>query len=490
MRVLLIYPLPRMVNQPGPHWIPLGLSYIAAALRRGGHAVSIYDRFAAAGLLSPHREMINAGMMERLRSFKPDLVGFNTVTPLIYDTAECAALVRNRFDGLLLAGGHHATALPELTLRNIPQLDGVVQGEGENALLRLAEGENPAHIQGVWWKNNERVGGSAPEQIPDLDCLPFPAFDLLEMPFYIQRGRNAIKGHHLSTAALITSRGCTRRCDFCSEALTYGPGVRRHSPGYVLEMIRRVLTDYPVEAIYFHDNDFLSDGERAAAICERLIDTGLHRRVKFSIQTRVSRLNPDILGLLKRAGCTLVEMGIETASQAELDSVHKGTTVELNERAVEMCRQAGLAVHAYMLTGFAGETGADLEARRRWLKGSPGNLSFSMSMLQLYPGTRLYRERGASFFEHNRWTGEAVSAFYQKDHLSAVPAAERKTWMEHKFLPLQKWRNRTALLRRNPPLAIGRIVLDKAARLWRRPGRGNTPRAAGLHSGRDRKPIQ
>ena len=470
MKVLLIYPLPRMADRPGPHWIPLGLSYIAAALRRAGHTVSIYDRFAAAALLGPHRDRINAAMLGRLRSFKPDLVGFNTVSPLIHDTADCAALIRNIFAGPLLAGGHHATALPELTLGRIPQLDGVVQGEGEPAMVRLAGGEDPAQVPGVWWKTNDRLAGSAPQQIADLDSLPHPAFDLLEMAFYTRRGRNAIKGHHLSTAALITSRGCTRRCTFCSEHLTYGQGLRRHSPEYVLEMIRRLAADYPVEAIYFHDNDFLADRERARAICEQMIDAGLHRRVKFSIQTRVNRIDLEILGLLKRAGCTLVEMGLETASQAELDSVHKGTTVELNERALAMCRRAGLAAHGYMLTGFEGETAADLEARWRWLKERPGAFSFTMGLLQLYPGTRLYRERGGGFFEKNNWTAEAISAYYRKDHLSAVTEEEREAWMKQKILPLQRKRNRAALLHRNRLPALARIMADRIARMRRRRG--------------------
>ncbi len=235
-------------------------------------------------------------------------------------------------------------------------------------------------------------------------------------------------------------------------------------------MLRSVLAEYPVEAIYFHDNDFLSDRDRAAAICEKMIAAGLHRRVKFALQTRVSRINPEMLQLLKRAGCTLVELGIEAASQAELDSVQKGTTMDLNGRALALCRQAGLAAHAYMLAGFEGETAADLEGRLRWLKRGPHNLTFSMGLLQLYPGTRLYRKKGASFFEENRWTGETVSAYYQKDHLSAMPAAEREAWMKQKFLPFQRRRNRIAILRRNPPLKIARIIMEKIVRSRRRGG--------------------
>ncbi len=470
MKVMLISPLPRLAQKPGPRLLPLGLAYMAAILRREGHTVSIFDRFAAAASLGPDQEQIDARMLQRLHLFQPDLIGLNTISPLIDDTAVCAALIRQQFLGPLLAGGHHATALPELTLEKIPQLNGVVQGEGELALLSLAGGADPSRVPGFWWKNGETISGSAPEQISDLDKLPFPALDLLDMRFYTRPGKNAIRGHYLSAVALITSRGCTRRCSFCTESLTYGQGVRRHSPEYVVEMIRDVLMKYPLEGIYFHDNDFLFDRERAVMICEKMIAAGLHRRIKFAIQTRVNRISLAMLRLLKKAGCTLVEIGFETASQAELDSVRKGTTVAQNSRALELCRRAGLEVHAYMLSGFAGETVADLEARLHWLKRGPPHLTFSMSMLQLYPGTDLYREKGNSFFENGVWTGEKVRAYYQTDHLSAVPAAERRAWMKRRFFPYQRRRDRAAVLRRNPPLKVIRIIVEKAVHIWSRRG--------------------
>jgi anaerobic magnesium-protoporphyrin IX monomethyl ester cyclase len=463
VKVMLVYPLPQLRRKPGPHWAPLGLAFIAAALQKEGHEVTIFDRYAEAGQWGPAQDRINGLMMERVRNFRPDIIGLNTITPLIYDSIECAELIREEFAGLLIAGGHHVTALPDLSLQRIPQLDLVVQGEGELVLPKVAGGEKPGNIPGVWWREGEVIKGSSPEQIEDLDNLPYPAVDLLDIPFYTRSNRSAIRAHDLSVMSLITSRGCTMNCDLCTESLTYGRGVRMHGPEYVLNWAKQIVDDYPhVEALYFLDNDFLIDRERAVAICKGLIESGLNRRVKFAAQTRVNRLEPELLKLLKNAGCVMLEMGIESSSQKQLDSVHKGTTVEMNRKALEMCRKAGIAVHSYMIMGFEGETVEDLEQRLRWMRKTAGQATLTMGLLKIYPGTRLYREKGEAFFENNPWARGAIEEYYRTDHLSGMTAAERINWIMGSYRRELRHRNRKALLLRNSSGKLLQIIFRKA----------------------------
>jgi anaerobic magnesium-protoporphyrin IX monomethyl ester cyclase len=462
MKVMLIYPLPHVGQKPGPHWLPLGLSFIAASLIRAGHEVSIFDRFAMAAVHSPEKELINTLMLQVIEAQKPDLIGLNTVSPLIYDTAECAALIRRQYGGLLIAGGHHATALPDLTLRKIPELDGVIQGEGELALTRLAGGENPLAIPGVWWRNEDAVCGSEPEQIADLDSLPLPSLALMNMAFYTQRSKTVIKEQYLRAASLVTSRGCLNKCDFCTENLTYGWGVRLHSSGYVFEWIDKILVDYNnIEALYFHDNDFLVDRERAFLICEGLLKSRLKRKIRFAIQARVNRLDPEILTILKRAGCSLIELGIESASQGQLDAVNKNILADMNTKALQMCRKAGIAAHAYMMIGFPGETVADLENKRRWLEKMGRSFTYSINTLRLHPGTKLYRQRGGRFFEESTWTKKEVTAFYNTDHLSTISSQDILTWMKTFHGPDLRRRRRLAVLRGNRPLTLFKLALAR-----------------------------
>jgi radical SAM superfamily enzyme YgiQ (UPF0313 family) len=158
-----------------------------------------------------------------INNFQPDIIGFNTVSPLIYDTVACVALVRRSYRGLIVAGGPHASALPALTLKKISGLNGVIQGEGEEAIVRLADGNNPDQIPGVWWKRGPGSQPTAPSQvlqIENLDTLPFPAFDLLDMDFYTRPSTYPIAGHYLSSISLLTARGCSHNFEFCCESLT------------------------------------------------------------------------------------------------------------------------------------------------------------------------------------------------------------------------------------------------------------------------------
>ncbi len=455
MRVLLIYPF---VGE-SMMWMPLGLPFIAAQLRARGHAVAIFDRYAIQRHVGATEQAVDRAMLDGIREFKPDLVGLNTLTPLIYDTAESAKLIRTEFAGMLVAGGYHATALPELTLLKIPELDGVVAGEGEFVFTRLADGESPRLLPGVWWREGGFVQAPAapPAQIADLDSLPLPALDLMDMDFYTQRCYATIRGHNMRAATLVTSRGCYRRCRFCAESLTYGRGVRFHSAAYTLDWIQRLITDHAVDGLHFHDNDFLANEARVREICEGLLRQGLSHRVKWSIQARAERLTPEIAALLRSAGCVLVEIGVEAGTQAELDRVAKGSTVEENTRAVAICREAGLEVHAYMLNGMEGETIPDLEQRLAWVKQARPT-SFQWSQVAMYPGTLLYREKGGDFFARSEWTREAISAYYSEYGLSRISPELRRDWMRRRADPFFRRFFWSDAIRRYPAQTLARIA--------------------------------
>ncbi len=459
MRLLLIYPH----AQAGmPLWMPLGLAFAAAALRRAGHTVAIYDRFAAQFQHTFNIPQVDAAMLEQIEQFQPDLIGLSTISPLIFDTVESAALIRQTFSGLIVAGGYHATALPELTLQKIPALDGVLTGEGEIALAQLADGHAPRTIPGLWWREQGRITPPAAPaaQIPNLDDLDFPAFDLMDMPFYTQRSDGMIRRHNRRATTLITSRGCYAHCTFCAESLTYGRGVRWHSAAYVLEWIGRVMRDYDVDGLHFHDNDWLANEDRAREICEALIQRGWHRRLTWSIQARADRITADLARLLKTAGCALVEIGIEVGTQEELNHIGKGTRVETNTSAVRLCRRAGLDVHAYMMTHLPGETIADLERRLAWLKHNPVT-SFQWSQLNVHPGTVMYAKHGHNFFAEHDWTALNIEHYNSQDTVSAIPPDTRRAWMVKQFAPFARWHWWRNAIGRYPTLLLVRLAWSK-----------------------------
>ena len=177
MRVLLISPLSWSKTFPQSSWMPLGAGFVASELRRRGHTVSVFDRLALAGRIGPNRPSINKAMLDHVHSFRPELIGFHTSSPTIYDTAECVSLLEGRFHGLMVAGGHHATALPELTLERIPGLTAVVKGEGEIPMARIADSHSPETIPGVLWKKaSGEIAHTSQTQTGDLDSFSIPAY--------------------------------------------------------------------------------------------------------------------------------------------------------------------------------------------------------------------------------------------------------------------------------------------------------------------------
>lgn len=477
MRFLFVTHGTEATALPEPHWLPLGFAYIGALLKRHGHAVQVFDRYAVMGRLGLDRERIDQAMLTAVKTLVPDVIGLSTISPMIYETAHCAKIIRSSFQGIILAGGHHATALPRVTLGNIPELDGVVIGEGEEPLLALAEGTKHKEVDGILWRSNgEATAGKetlralerSSARVSELDTLPFPDFSLFDAAFYTRRTSSVIRGFHLSTLSMLGSRGCNHRCSFCTESLVYGGGVRFHSVDYIMEMIERSLLQYPqVEGIYFHDNNFLVDPARVEQLCRRFIETGLAKRFLWAVQARADMLEPDLLRLMRKAGCIKMEIGVEAVSQKDLDSVRKGTTVGLNEEALWQCRDAGISVHAYLLTRTEGESMGDLEAKLEWLKKNRPD-TFSMSSMLRYPGSLLYREKGAKFFETQDWTRESVLGFYAEDVLSEVVPQERKHWMQSRFEPFSRKHHRFARLRLNPKQMWPQIFYEAILRRIKR----------------------
>jgi radical SAM superfamily enzyme YgiQ (UPF0313 family) len=465
-------------NAPAePFWIPLGFAYIGALLKKHGHDVHVFDRHAAMARWGSDYDRIDQAMLDTVKSFAPDVVGFATISPLIHHVAHCAQILRKQFDGMILAGGHHATAMPHLTLEKIPGLDGVGIGEGEESLLALAEGNPPDEITGLLWRQNchlnqdrENLELTKPVagRIKNLDSLPFPDFSLFDTAFYTRRTSSIIRGFYMSTLTMLCSRGCSKRCSFCTESLVYGGGVRFHSAEYIIEMVERTLRQYPqVDGIYFHDNDFLIEPERAEHLCKKFIKTGLAKRFSWAVQVRADRLEPVLLKLMKKAGCIKMEIGVEAATQNDLDFMQKDTTADINEKALRLCRETGISVHAYMLTKTADESLADLQTKLNWLKQNRPD-TFILNALQRFPGSLLYRETGDRFFETHDWTIENIRGFFNEDIFSKVSPQERQQWMQSCFEPFYRSHHRFTRLKRTSPLRWPQMYSDAIRRRLKR----------------------
>jgi len=398
MNILLIYPTAPRTHWPrGPfrsRWIPTGLAYLGAALLRAGHRVKVHMREEVLMKNGFDWERAEEDLRKLLTEFSPEMVGFSVVAPAIGETAHLARTTRDMCGRgtLVVAGGPHASILPEGTLEACPDVDAVVLNEGEETIVELAERGIGPQVNGIVYRDNGRCVRTAPRRrVCDLDELGPPAYELFDMKYYTTPSRWMIRWMKLSAANIRTSRGCTNRCRFCAGHQISGLGVRYHSVEYVMEQALRAVNDFGVEAIHFEDDTLGGDRGRLLEICESMCRLGLHRRVRWDCCLRVDQADIELLRRMKSAGCVQVEYGFESGSDDALRRLGKRSSVELNRRAVSLTRQAGLRIFADIMVGLPGETEREFRRTLRFVRWARAEV-LSAARLAPLPGTPIYEQ--------------------------------------------------------------------------------------------------
>ncbi len=352
MRVVFIYPdLLEGAAWRGYYYSGIGI--LAAVLQQAGHE---------AALLHVTQPIAREAFLERLGALLPGdgprLVGFSITSNMVPFLQEWSGWIKARWpDVLVVAGGVHATLVPEETLA-IPSVDMVCVGEGEGAIVELAAalqaGHAPGGIRNLWWKRPDgSVERSPLRPLVDLDTLPFPARSLYDYPNL----------HHerLGEATMMVSRGCPYRCTYCcNEALRQvyrglGPPVRFRSVALVIAELRQVLADYPFVRRFVFDDDILPLRREWFREFARAYRQEIGR--PFACNLRPNLADEEVVGLLREAGCDEVRFGIESGN----DEVRNGLLLrqlgrEEIVRAFALCHRAGMKVFAFNIVGFPGET--------------------------------------------------------------------------------------------------------------------------------------
>ena len=458
VKILLVTP---NVDDHAAPWIPLGQCYMAGLAKSRGHEVIMFDRMLEHVRARGNAEVVEEKMIDLVKKYRPDLIGLSTVSSAIFDSIACARSIRKVYSGRMVAGGHHTSVFPNLTLERLPELDAVVAGEGEYALLHLAESADPADpFPGVLWRTESSAGIVQQQRKNDLDSLPFPDLEILDTDYYTAPNTRLIRGFYLSSVCLLTSRGCQNACVFCAESSAYGAGVAFHSPEYVVENMEQVIMDFSINGIYFYDNDFLIDPERVERICEMILHRGIQKKISWCIQARADRIEKDIVKSLKRAGCVKIELGIESTEQRLLNRIDKSIVADQNIQAIRKIQKAGVRVHSYFLNGLEDESIKDYEKQLRAIKKVRPD-TFQWGEVVIFPGSRLYRQKGEQFYERNAWTEKNIREFSERRLLSRSKLKIKREWMDRHYRPYYGRRNRWSRLRNNGFNYVAKKVLSK-----------------------------
>ncbi|MGN6507107.1 MAG: B12-binding domain-containing radical SAM protein [Tepidisphaeraceae bacterium] len=375
----------------------LGLLHLAAEVRLHGYAPSIIE--------SDILDMDSEAVARRVIDARPRFVGITLFTVGVWESVKIARKIKASLpETVIIVGGPHIASMGRETLERFCEFDVAVQGEGEKVLVELLKaleaGTPLAQVRGVIYRDpaGEVKSTVAPVTPNELDDLPFPAWDLL--PDFPKSYPLAIYDYPKGPVATIAaSRGCPFHCKFCDTS-TFGARVRYYSPAKVVEMMRHLHETYGVRHVLFVDDLFLASRVRTTEFCNRLIESGL--KMTWSCAARVDTVKPEILGLMKRAGCWQISFGLETGSDEMLRKMDKSARVERSEQAVRWTAAAGIRVKGLFMLGYPGETRESIQMTKDFVRRIPMTI-MNLTKFTPYPGSPVYREIYGTTIREDHW---------------------------------------------------------------------------------------
>ncbi|MCP3953397.1 MAG: radical SAM protein [Desulfobacterales bacterium] len=371
MKILLIYPycLEERINADDSEVVPMGLFNVAAVLKDAGHDVQV---------LNWHNLRGNPDAVQKALTFEqPDVVGLSILHANRWGGIEIARLAKKvNPDIRTVFGGIGASLLWEHFLTHFPEIDFIVTGEGEYTLAGLVSSLEKGHdneiaaLPGVAYRQKGAIKCNlAAPLIKDLDSLPDPA-------------------RHFDFQHIALTRGCPGDCSFCGSPEFWQRKVRFHSAGNFVDRIER-LYRRGTTFFYFSDDTITLRKKLILDVCSEI------RRRKMSITwaaiSRVDTVDAEILAAMRRAGCIQISYGVESADEGIRRLLNKKTDANQIRRAFKLTARHGIMTRAYFIYGCPGESWETTDKNIALIREIKP-LSAIFYILDIFPGTKLYRE--------------------------------------------------------------------------------------------------
>jgi len=350
------------------HGAPMNLAYIASYLRKkiSNVEVKIFD-----GSIGDNIESC-------IINFQPSIIGVTATTPQAPSAYRLGDTIRSRWPEILtVIGGVHASVMSQEASEHF---DVVVVGEGEEVFSQIVANFRKKQLQ---------KGILQGEPLENLDDIPSPAFDLLNMRHYL---RNGIQLPTLKppVIGMVTSRGCPYRCAFCWNSFRKAK-VRYFSANRIVEEILFLRKEYGITKIYFLDDEFLINRERIEELSVLFKQSGISKWLKWACSARATTLNLPLLKRVKGMGCVLVNIGLESGNQRILQYLKSGSaTVAMNEKALNIGAEAGMTMGGSFIFGTPTETLEEMKQTFNWIASHPNLKFIGISILTPYPGTKVW----------------------------------------------------------------------------------------------------
>lgn len=354
------------------NYVPLGLLYIAACLQEKGRNVEFidYQLFSHAVSFNPRLFARAAGRMARV-------VGISCMSNLLPFAIVCAEEIKRRQPECeIVLGGVGPSPVAGEILKAFPFVDSVVRGEGELVMPEMVE---------------HGVVPRPPRRVPaDLDALPLPAYRMLNFALYD------------AAPSLITSRGCSCRCRFCTEPHNFGGRVRYRSVESVIEELEFLHILSGRRRFLFQDDALPRDRQRFARLMRAM--RGLSFPIEWKCFARVDDVDEEMMREMAASGCVQIRYGVESGSNEILSRIRKDITIQQAYDVAVRSVKYFPSVHASFMWGFPFEDMTAFEETMTWVsrfeKAGVTVLLFEYSPL---PGSAIYKEckKGLTFSPHH-----------------------------------------------------------------------------------------
>ena len=353
--IYLIYPPSPVMNredrcqQPTDDLIvipplpPTDLLYLASISRKRGYNPLVRD-------YSFFNEDIEK-FKQDLLNIKPRYLIANITTTNLKDDLEVLRMAKSLFQDsiITIAKGAHFNFLAKDTLSEYGFIDIAFCSECELILDDLLAGRRLNDIKGICFRDADKIIETQRRPFNDeLDLLPYPARDLVNNSLYVRPDNNQPQ------AVIKVSRGCPYHCFFCLATPLNGRIVRKRSPENIIGEIKECIEKYNIKNFIFWSDIFNLDKDWVRDLCQKIIDENL--KITFSTNTRADSADTETVKLMKKAGCRLVSIGVESGSQYMLDKMGKKITLSQIKNTVKVFKKNGIQIYAYYVIGLPWET--------------------------------------------------------------------------------------------------------------------------------------
>ncbi len=346
--------------------------------------------------------VISAAINKALKKTQPLVVGISSLfSKQIGQVVKIAKLIKKLTPELpIIIGGIHPTIFNEQIIENVPEIDYIIQGEGEESTLKLLkalEKKAPLNeVDGLTYRTSDDqiINQQKKQYIDDLDKIPRPAYHLFD---FNQYKTNTSNWHNPKKKTIgvpmpfITSRSCPNRCNFCCMFHVMGPTFRTYSATRVLDDLEFLYHEYGTNYFEFFDDNFTLNKKRTLEICRGIVQRKLDIQIRTTNGLSINTLDDEVVDALAEAGLVWTPIAIESGSEFIRNKV-MGKKLDI-KKAFEVAemfhRHPQIILSAFFIIGMPQDTNQTLQESYDLASKLPVD-DISIANATPFPGTALY----------------------------------------------------------------------------------------------------